>query len=92
MSGPDVPFAFDDWLKSPSGLGTLPAHRHGSEVASIGAGMTAAFEPMKMWLKPVIYESARIDGRLRSQPFEGASGIVAELGGMRFLPPPSTTM
>jgi tryptophan 2-monooxygenase len=39
---------------------------------------------MKMGLKPVIYESARIGGRLRSQPFEGASGVIAELGGMRF--------
>ncbi len=69
------------------GLGSIPAHRHGSEVAIIGAGMagmTAAFELMKMGLKPVIYEAARIGGRLRSQPFEGAYGIIAELGGMRF--------
>ena len=87
MYGPDFPFAFDDWLKHPSGLGSVPATRHGAEVAIIGAGMagmTAAYELMKMGLKPVIYESARIGGRLRSQPFEGASGVIAELGGMRF--------
>jgi tryptophan 2-monooxygenase len=87
MYGPDFPFAYDDWLKHPSGLGSVPSHMHGAEVAIIGAGMagmTAAYELMKMGLKPVIYEAGRIGGRLRSQPFEGAEGIVAELGGMRF--------
>ena len=85
--GPDFPFAYDDWLKHPAGLGTVPAERHGTEVAIVGAGaagMTAAYELMKLGLKPVVYEAARIGGRLRSQPFEGADGIVAELGGMRF--------
>jgi monoamine oxidase len=87
MYGPDFPFPFDDWIRHPKGLGSLPAARHGAEVAIIGAGMagmTAAYELMRMGLRPVIYESQRIGGRLRSQPFEGASGIVAELGGMRF--------
>jgi len=87
MFGPDFPFPFDDWIKHPSGLGTIPAQRHGTEVAIVGAGMagmTAAYELMKMGLKPVIYESARIGGRLRSQPFEDGDGIIAELGGMRF--------
>jgi tryptophan 2-monooxygenase len=85
--GPDFPFAYDDWLKHGSGLGALPAERLGTEVAVIGAGMagmTAAFELMKLGLKPVIYEAGRIGGRLRSQPFEGAEGVIAELGGMRF--------
>ncbi len=87
MYGPDFPFAYDDWLKHPQGLGTIPSHRHGAEVAIIGAGMagmTAAFELMRMGLKPVIYEADRIGGRLRSEPFAGAEGIIAELGGMRF--------
>ena len=48
------------------------------------SGMVAAYELMKMGLKPVIYEAGRIGGRLRSQNFEGAEGIIAELGGMRF--------
>ena len=85
--GPDFPFAYDDWLRHPAGLGRLPAARHGSEVAIIGAGiagMVAAYELMKLGLKPVLYEAGRIGGRLRSQPFEGAEGVVAELGGMRF--------
>ena len=87
MYGPDFPFAYDDWLKHEAGLGSVPAHKHGAEVAIVGAGMagvTAAYELMKMGLKPVIYEAGRIGGRLRSQAFEGASGIIAELGGMRF--------
>ena len=85
--GPDFPFPFDDWIKHPSGLACIPGARHGEEVAIIGAGMSgmvAAFELMKMGLKPVIYEAGRIGGRLRSQNFEGAEGIIAELGGMRF--------
>ena len=57
------------------------------------AGMVAAYELMRLGLKPVVYEAGRIGGRLRSQPFEGAEGVIAELGGMRFPapPPPSST-
>jgi monoamine oxidase len=90
--GPDFPFAYDDWLTHPQGLATLPASAHGTEVAIVGAGMagmTAAYELMKLGLKPVIYEASRMGGRLRSQPFEGGQGVVAELGGMRF--PASST-
>jgi hypothetical protein len=32
----------------------------------------------------VVYEASQMGGRLRSQPFEGAKGVVAELGGMLF--------
>jgi monoamine oxidase len=90
--GPDFPFAYDDWLAHPGGLGTLPAAAHGQEVAIVGAGMAglvAAYELMKLGLKPVVYEASRMGGRLRSQPFTSAPGIVAELGGMRF--PASST-
>lgn len=85
--GPDFPFAFDDWIAHPAGLADLPATAHGTEVAVIGAGiagMVAAHELMKLGLKPVIYEAGRMGGRLRSEPFEGGSGLIAELGGMRF--------
>lgn len=85
--GPDFPFPYDDWLRHPAGLGVLPPEHHGTEVAVVGAGiagMVAAYELMKLGLRPVLYEAGRIGGRLRSQPFEGAEGVIAELGGMRF--------
>jgi lysine 2-monooxygenase len=86
--GPDFPFAFDDWITHPAGLGSIPSARHGEEVAVVGAGISgliASYELMKLGLKPVVYEAAELGGRLRSQQFEGAPpGVVAELGGMRF--------
>ncbi len=85
--GPDFPFAFDDWIKHPAGLGSIPAARRGAEVAIVGAGiagLVAAYELMKLGLKPVVYEASKMGGRLRSQPFEGGAGVIAELGGMRF--------
>ncbi len=85
--GPDFPFAYDSWLAHPAGLGSVPAARHGAEVAIVGAGMAglvAAYELMKLGLRPVVYEASKLGGRLRSQRFDGAHGVVAELGGMRF--------
>ena len=85
--GPDFPFAYDTWISHPSGLGRLPAAAHGSEVAVIGAGLSgiiAAHELMKLGLRPVVYEADRMGGRLRSEPFHGGDGVIAELGGMRF--------
>ncbi len=85
--GPDFPFAFDDWIRHPAGLGELPPEQHGTEVAIVGAGiagLVAAYELMKLGLKPVVYESSKMGGRLRSQAFDGGAGVIAELGGMRF--------
>lgn len=85
--GPDFPFPYDDWLAHPAGLGSIPAECHGQQVAIVGAGISglvAAYELMKLGLRPVVYEASQLGGRLRSQEFEGATGIVAELGGMRF--------
>ena len=49
------------------------------------SGMVAAHELMKLGLRPVVYEASHMGGRLRSQQFEGApTGVIAELGGMRF--------
>ncbi len=85
--GPDFPFAYDDWLNHPAGLGQLADTALGTEVAIVGggiAGVVAAYELMRLGLRPVLYEAGRLGGRLRSEPFEGDSGIIAELGGMRF--------
>lgn len=85
--GPDFPFAYDDWLSHPAGLGSVPVAQHGSRVAIIGAGaagIVAGYELMRMGLHPVLFEAGQLGGRLRSQAFEGTSDAIAELGGMRF--------
>src|SRR6476620_12474158 len=86
--GPDFPFPFEDWITHPAGLGSIPEEDLGAEVAIVGAGISgviAAYELMKLGLKPVVYEASQMGGRLRSQQFEAApTGVVAELGGMRF--------
>jgi monoamine oxidase len=85
--GPDFPYAYDDLLAHSAGLGAIPAARHGAKVAIIGAGIAGVicgYELMRMGVKPILFESGQFGGRLRSQPFEGADGIIAELGGMRF--------
>jgi len=93
MFGPDFPYAYDDFLAHPAGLGQVPATEHGTEVAVIGGGLSgivAAYELMKMGLKPVVYEADRIGGRLRTVGFEGCDpSLTAEMGAMRF--PPSST-
>ncbi len=85
--GPDFPFAYDQWLRHETGLGALPGETMGRRVAIIGAGISGlvcGYELMRLGLRPVFYEAGQLGGRLRSQPFEGVDGIVAELGGMRF--------
>lgn len=97
MFGPDFPFAYDDYVASPLGIGSVPEAVHGTRIAIIGgglAGMTAARELLRMGFDPVVYEADQIGGRMRSLTFEGhpdADGIVAEMGSMRF-PPSSTTL
>jgi tryptophan 2-monooxygenase len=85
MLVPDFPFSYDRYITSPAGLGTVPDH--GAEVAVVGAGLAglvAAYELMRLGLRPVVYEADRIGGRMRSTPFPGAPGSVADLGAMRF--------
>ncbi|MBU7600013.1 FAD-dependent oxidoreductase [Streptomyces sp. P38-E01] len=93
MFGPDFPFAYDDFLAHPAGIGSLPATVHGTEVAVVGGGLSGiitAYELMKMGLRPVVYEADEIGGRLRTATFEGCEGeLTAEMGAMRF--PPSST-
>jgi lysine 2-monooxygenase len=92
MFGPDFPYAYDDFLAHPAGLGSVPAAAYGTEVAVVGGGLSGlvtAYELMKMGLRPVVYEADRIGGRLRTVGFDGCEGLTAELGAMRF--PPSST-
>lgn len=93
MFGPDFPYAYDDFLAHPAGLGQIPATEHGTEVAVIGGGLSGlvtAYELMKMGLKPVVHEADQLGGRLRTVGFEGCDPeLTAELGAMRF--PPSST-
>jgi tryptophan 2-monooxygenase len=94
MFGPDFPFDYQGFLEHPAGLGAIPEAKHGTEIAIVGAGIagiTAAYELMRLGLKPVIYEADRIGGRLRSEFFKDGNGAFAELGAMRF-PPSSTTL
>lgn len=94
MFGPDFPFAYDDFVKHPAGIGSIPAGVHGTRVAIIGgglSGMLAARELLRMGLRPVVYEADQIGGRMRSVPFPGHEDVVAEMGSMRF-PPSSTTL
>ena len=87
MLNPDFPFSYDHYLAHPDGLGTVPAGLHGTEVAVVGAGLSglvAAYELMKLGLRPVLYEADQIGGRLRTASFPSAAGVVADLGGMRF--------
>ncbi|WP_299818787.1 NAD(P)/FAD-dependent oxidoreductase [uncultured Jannaschia sp.] len=87
LFGPDFPFAYDDWIAHPAGLGALPDTAHGKRVAIIGsgaAGIVAGYELMKLGLRPVVFEAGAFGGRLRSHRFEGTKDVVAELGGMRF--------
>ncbi|GCB43893.1 lysine 2-monooxygenase [Streptomyces sp. NL15-2K] len=84
---PDFPFSYDSWLRHPVGLGTLPSAVHGAEVAVIGGGMsglTAAYELLRLGLRPVLYEAERLGGRMRSTPFPGNPDYTAEMGAMRF--------
>nr|WP_035751195.1 NAD(P)/FAD-dependent oxidoreductase [Arthrobacter sp. 35W] len=87
MLNPDFPFSYDHYLANPAGLGSVPEHLYGTEVAVVGAGLSglvAAYELMKLGLKPVIYEPGSIGGRLKTESFPGAPDVVADLGGMRF--------
>ena len=80
MFGPDFPFGYDDFLKHPAGIGSIPPAMHGTEVAIIGAGIAgivSAYELMKLGLRPQIYEADRIGGRMRSEPFKDGDGAFA---------------
>lgn len=41
LFGPDFPFAFDDWIAHPQGLGEIPPERLGQEVAIVARAWPA---------------------------------------------------
>jgi tryptophan 2-monooxygenase len=69
----------------------LPPQRYDAPVAIVGAGaagLVAAYELMRIGLRPIIFEATeRIGGRLYTQPFTESDGrpsqAFAELGAMR---------
>ncbi len=89
---PDFPFDYEQYLATSTvGLGNIPQAVYGTEIAVVGggvAGVVAAYELMRMGLKPVVYESDQLGGRFRAQNLE--SGF-AEMGAMRF-PPASAAL
>jgi glycine/D-amino acid oxidase-like deaminating enzyme len=71
--GPDFPFPFETWITHSAGLVSNPAERRSEEVAVVGAGISglvAAYELMRLGLKPVVYEAS--DGR--AVAFAGVRG------------------
>ncbi len=89
---PDFPFDYEQYLaNSTVGLGNIPQAAYGTEIAVVGGGMAgivAAYELMRMGLKPIVYESDRIGGRFRAH---GLGSGLAEMGAMRF-PPASAAL
>lgn len=66
--GPDFPFDYPAWITHPAGIAEMPESSRGAEVAVVGAGIAgivAAHELMKLGLRPVVFESGRMGGRLR---------------------------
>src|SRR5689334_19742941 len=70
-------------------IGVLSPDQRGAEVAIIGAGvagMVAAYELLRLGLRPVVFEATdRVGGRGWSRPFtDDTAAPFAELGAMRF--------
>ena len=92
---PENPFDYVGLISNPNGIGSVPQDNLGAKVAIIGAGcagLSAAYELMKIGLQPVVYELAtepndktkiRIGGRTFSYYFPGDPKAFAEIGAMR---------
>jgi lysine 2-monooxygenase len=52
------------------------------------SGIVTVHELVELGLRPVVHAAHEIGGRLRSVPFDGPPGVVAETGAMRFPPTP----
>ena len=84
--GPDFPFL--GRLDRAAGLGSIPRSATARKLPSSGAGMSgmvAAYELMKLGLRPVVYEASPHGWPVAFTAIQGApTGVIAELGGMRF--------
>lgn len=90
---PDFPFDYKKYLErnGSSPLGTILPENIGKSVAIVGGGVSgliAAYEVMRMGLRPIIFEASdRLGGRFYSYRFDGADPAthpIAEMGAMRF--------
>lgn len=83
---PENPFDYAKLLER-GAIGEVPEDAYDTPVAIIGAGaagLCAAYELMKVGLRPIVYEaSGRIGGRTFSKPVPSDPGTVLELGAMR---------
>lgn len=84
---PENPVDYVPVIEGSEGLGYIPPSLYGKKVAIIGAGcagLSAAFELMRIGLEPVVYEaSERIGGRAYTYRFPGDPEALAEIGSMR---------
>ncbi|MEV0388912.1 FAD-dependent oxidoreductase [Nonomuraea sp. NPDC050643] len=96
---PDFPFDYGDYLAPDQNgqrkfIGTLPQAAQGRTVAVIGAGaagLCAAYELMRIGLRPVVFEAEtdaagrpRVGGRMHTLSLNPADPAKAEMGCMRF--------
>ena len=89
---PDFPFhygAFLNGAKNERGLFNLPDAAKNKQVLVVGAGASgavAAYELLRMGVKPVLVEASnRYGGRLNAQRVGGETHqVIAEMGAMRF--------
>ena len=86
----DSMYNYETFLKNNDKIANFTKVPQKSKIAIIGAGtagLTAAYELMKIGLRPVIFEASnRIGGRLRSERFydeQKKLSICAETGAMR---------
>ncbi len=84
---PYNPFHYVGLIERQEGIASLKPENYGQEVAIIGAGcagLCAAYELMRVGIRPVIYEASdRIGGRTYTHRFERDPKAYTEIGAMR---------
>jgi tryptophan 2-monooxygenase len=85
----DTLYDYVDFIANNPRIADLPQDKWNTEVAIVGsgvAGLVAAYELLKIGVKPVVFEATdRIGGRAYSLPFKNSNAL-AEMGSMRFPP------